>query len=69
MLLVVCTACPQAAASTAEAAAAPAAEGTRKLWGGRFTGKTDPLMEKFNESLPVDKRMWKEDIEVGVGTK
>jgi hypothetical protein len=22
-------------------------------------------MEKFNESLPVDKRMWKEDIEVG----
>jgi len=52
-----------AAASTAEAAAAPAAEGTRKLWGGRFTGKTDPLMEKFNESLPVDKRMWKEDIE------
>jgi hypothetical protein len=55
---------PQAAASTTDAPAAPAAEGTRKLWGGRFTGKTDPLMEKFNESLPVDKRMWKEDIEV-----
>lgn len=35
---------------------------TKKLWGGRFTGKTDPLMEKFNESLPVDKRMWAEDI-------
>lgn len=36
--------------------------GTKKLWGGRFTGKTDPLMEKFNESLPFDKRMWAEDI-------
>lgn len=40
------------------APAAPAA----KLWGGRFTGKTDPLMEKFNESLPFDKRLWAEDI-------
>lgn len=40
---------------------APAA---KKLWGGRFTGKTDPLMEKFNESLPFDKRMWEEDIKV-----
>ena len=29
---------------------------------GRFTGKTDPLMERFNESLPFDKRMWAEDI-------
>jgi hypothetical protein len=37
----------------------------KKLWGGRFTGATDPLMEKFNESLPFDKRMWKEDIKVG----
>ncbi len=35
----------------------------KKLWGGRFTGATDPLMEKFNESLPFDKRMWKEDIQ------
>lgn len=37
---------------------------TKKLWGGRFTGATDPLMEKFNESLPFDKRMWAEDIRV-----
>lgn len=36
----------------------------KKLWGGRFTGATDPLMEKFNESLPFDKRMWAEDIRV-----
>ena len=41
---------------------APAPE--KKLWGGRFTGKTDPLMEKFNESLPFDRRMWAEDIRV-----
>eukprot|EP01040_Poterioochromonas_malhamensis_P000113 gene113-118_t len=33
-----------------------------KLWGGRFTGKTDPIMEKFNSSLSYDKTMWKEDI-------
>lgn len=44
------------------ATAATQEAGTKKLWGGRFTGKTDPLMEKFNESLPVDKRMWAEDI-------
>ena len=36
----------------------------KKLWGGRFTGATDPLMEKFNESLPFDQRMWAEDIRV-----
>jgi len=46
------------------AAATQQEPGTKKLWGGRFTGKTDPLMEKFNESLPVDKRMWAEDIQV-----
>ena len=33
-----------------------------KLWGGRFTGKTDPIMEKFNESLSYDKRMSRADI-------
>lgn len=44
------------------AAVQEAAQGTKKLWGGRFTGQTDPLMEKFNESLPFDRRMWQEDI-------
>ncbi|CAG9460330.1 unnamed protein product [Pedinophyceae sp. YPF-701] len=39
-----------------------AAEGA-KLWGGRFSGSVDPLMEKFNESLSMDKRMAKEDIQ------
>ncbi len=35
---------------------------SNKLWGGRFTGKTDPLMEKFNASINFDKRMWAVDI-------
>lgn len=34
----------------------------RKLWGGRFTGTTDPIMHAFNESLSYDKRMWAQDI-------
>ncbi|MEW5314524.1 MAG: hypothetical protein WDW38_006016 [Sanguina aurantia] len=53
----------QATPVVAAATAAPAASEPKKLWGGRFTGKTDPLMEKFNESLPFDKRMWAEDIQ------
>ena len=30
--------------------------------GGRFKGGTEPIMEKFNESLWFDKRMWAQDI-------
>jgi argininosuccinate lyase len=33
-----------------------------KLWGGRFSGKTDPLMEAFNASISFDKRLWRADI-------
>ena len=33
-----------------------------KLWGGRFSGATDPVMEKFNNSMNYDKIMWCEDI-------
>lgn len=32
------------------------------LYGGRFTGKTDPVMEKFNNSIGYDKIMWDEDL-------
>ena len=31
--------------------------------GARFTGKTDPVMEKFNNSLNVDRVMWMADID------
>lgn len=34
-----------------------------KLWGGRFTGATDPLMELYNASLPYDKKMYAADLE------
>jgi argininosuccinate lyase len=36
---------------------------TKKLWGGRFTGKTDPLMEAFNASITFDRRLWQVDIQ------
>jgi argininosuccinate lyase len=32
------------------------------LWGGRFEADNDKLMKMFNDSLPIDKRLWKEDI-------
>ncbi|KAE9029037.1 Argininosuccinate lyase [Phytophthora rubi] len=35
----------------------------KKLWGGRFRGNVDPVMNKFNESLSVDKRMWRVDLD------
>ncbi|RKP13943.1 argininosuccinate lyase [Piptocephalis cylindrospora] len=34
----------------------------KKLWGGRFSGATDPLMERFNESIHFDRRMHLADI-------
>lgn len=34
-----------------------------QLWGGRFTKDTDALVKQFNDSIPFDKRLWKEDIE------
>ncbi len=33
-----------------------------KLWGGRFSGETDPLMDKFNASIGVDIALWEADI-------
>ncbi|WP_339254703.1 argininosuccinate lyase [Sporosarcina sp. FSL W8-0480] len=33
-----------------------------KLWGGRFTSRADKIMEQFNTSLPVDHRLFREDI-------
>ncbi|XP_061606911.1 argininosuccinate lyase isoform X2 [Phyllopteryx taeniolatus] len=37
------------------------AEGS-KLWGGRFVGATDPVMERFNMSVAYDRRMWDADL-------
>jgi argininosuccinate lyase len=32
------------------------------LWGGRFATETDALVWQFNQSLPFDRRLWREDI-------
>ncbi len=34
-----------------------------KLWGGRFAKDSSRLMEEFNDSLPFDKRLWKEELQ------
>ena len=33
-----------------------------QLWGGRFTDGPDPLMQKYNDSLPFDRALWRQDI-------
>ena len=33
-----------------------------QLWGGRFTKSTDELVFAFNQSLPFDRRLYKQDI-------
>ncbi|XP_065665105.1 argininosuccinate lyase [Hydra vulgaris] len=33
-----------------------------KLWGGRFTSKVHPDMNRFNSSINIDKRLWEEDL-------
>ncbi|KAK3075284.1 argininosuccinate lyase [Teratosphaeriaceae sp. CCFEE 6253] len=35
---------------------------TTKLWGGRFTGATDPIMTQYNESLTFDRVFYSQDI-------
>ncbi len=32
------------------------------MWGGRFEAGPDAVMEAINASLPVDKRMWRQDL-------
>jgi len=36
---------------------------SEKLWGGRFSQATDDLVEKFNASIDVDKRLYASDIQ------
>mmetsp|Transcript_6070 Transcript_6070/g.7495 ORF Transcript_6070/g.7495 Transcript_6070/m.7495 type:complete len:476 (-) Transcript_6070:1087-2514(-) len=49
--------------SSSEADGAPSgARGGLFGAGGRFKGGTDPIMEKFNESISFDQRMWDQDI-------
>nr|XP_005889947.1 PREDICTED: argininosuccinate lyase isoform X2 [Bos mutus] len=34
-----------------------------KLWGGRFVGTVDPIMEKFNSSITYDRHLWEADVQ------
>ncbi len=34
-----------------------------RLWGGRFAAEPSAEMDRLNRSLPVDRRMWREDVE------
>nr|XP_012419578.1 PREDICTED: argininosuccinate lyase isoform X3 [Odobenus rosmarus divergens] len=34
-----------------------------KLWGGRFVGAVDPIMEKFNSSIAYDRHLWEADVQ------
>jgi argininosuccinate lyase len=36
---------------------------TQKLWGGRFSEKTDPLVEQFTASIPYDYRLLPYDLD------
>ncbi len=36
--------------------------GTRKPWGGRFSGATDPVVERFSASIDVDKALARHDL-------
>ncbi|MCE9500983.1 MAG: argininosuccinate lyase [Leptospira sp.] len=38
----------------------------KKLWGGRFDGKTSSVMERIGESISFDKRLYKQDIRAGL---
>jgi argininosuccinate lyase len=40
----------------------PLAAGHR-LWGGRYSAGTAPTLEQLNNSLAVDQRLWREDVE------
>ena len=39
---------------------------TKNLWGGRFTGKTDPEFAEFNNSFRFDKRLFKVDVTASI---
>ncbi|HEX8353782.1 MAG TPA: hypothetical protein VF611_12830, partial [Pyrinomonadaceae bacterium] len=35
---------------------------SKKLWGGRFTGQTDPGFARFNRSFGFDRRLFEADV-------
>ncbi len=45
-----------------ESADNPTTPERKALWGGRFEGHPQEFTQRFGASLPVDRRMWREDI-------
>ncbi len=45
-----------------DSATTPPADGEDKLWGGRFEGATDRLVEAYSASIAFDRRLYREDI-------
>lgn len=39
---------------------------SQKAWGGRFEGGTDSQVEKFSESISIDQRLWREDLQASI---
>src|SRR5215203_4910364 len=39
---------------------------TKKLWGGRFEGKTDPGFAEFNNSFRFDRRLFAADVTASI---
>lgn len=37
-----------------------------ELWGGRFQQEASQLMQQFNESFSIDKRLWRQDITASI---
>jgi len=37
------------------------------MWGGRFAEPMDPRLDRLNRSLPVDRRLWREDLATNRG--
>ena len=40
-------------------------EGANPMWGGRFDGAPDKVMEAINASIGFDKHLWRQDIQIG----
>ena len=51
-----------ASSGAASAAAAAPADGTHKLWGGRFAAAQAPALDALNRSIGVDFRLWPHDV-------
>jgi len=38
---------------------------SQKTWGGRFSGETDRRVEAFTESITIDRRLYRQDVQAG----